>query len=447
MKKFKYLTYFTSFVLIACFALFAFVAARESGSIAEIAASNENFHNEAIFEYMKDTYREGMIYDCNGNELLVKASNPNEESLLVEPYAYSWLIGSDNPLYAQRGGIRNIYRYQLYDGSNDPYGSNIHLTIDHNLQMQAFKQLTSISHDGSIIILDNKSGAIKALASISPISYNGNEPEIFSKAVNQSEGGLNMRGIYEQDPPASTFKLITLTCAIEEGLDLDAYYYDQGYYTYQEGRRIYNYGGVAYGYVNAQQALNKSINSYFVNLAQEIGYEKLNDMYKRLLFNERIELDFSNNKLRSHVDTLIDDDVAIGNHAIGQGSIQIAPLQLASIIASYGNEGQMMHPYMIDSVGDNQISNREVLSQITSKEVVDKVNEYAHQSAISYGFDENQYGWVCAKTGTAEFQAERCHSYLALYNDDYTILISCNDINSSVELFDIMKPLVQEINN
>lgn len=447
MKKFKYLTYFTSLVLVACFALFAFVAARESGCIDEIAASNENFHNEAIFEYMKDTYREGMIYDCNGNELLLKASNPNEESLLVEPYAYSWLIGSDNPLYAQRGGIRNIYRYQLYDGSNDPYGNNIHLTIDHNLQMLAFTQLTSISHDGSIIILDNKSGAIKALASISPISYNGNEPEIFSKAVNQSEGGLNMRGIYEQDPPASTFKLITLTCAIEEGLDLDAYYYDQGYYTYQEGRRIYNYGGVAYGYVNAQQALNKSINSYFVNLAQEIGYEKLNDMYKRLLFNERIELDFSNNKLRSHVDTLIDDDVAIGNHAIGQGSIQIAPLQLASIIASYGNEGQMMHPYMIDSVGDNQISNHEVLSQVTSKEVVDKVNEYAHQSAISYGFDENQYGWVCAKTGTAEFQAERCHSYLALYNNDYTILISCNDINSSVELFDIMKPLVQEINN
>ena len=437
------------------FFIFLILLIRESAIIPGLDQDKDDFKKYAILEAIQTNCHEGMILDRNGESITLPSENYGQQALIKDGYAYSygWILGTSDPKMSLVDGIRATYAYELYDDSHNDYGSTIQLTIDSELQRNAYIALDQISDDGSIMILENNSGAIRAFATRGSVAYNGNDQAAFSSQSLVVENAQYMRGIYEQDAPASVFKLVTLACAIENGIDFNAddlaYFEDDGTYEYSNSNALTNYKGQVYGTINVQDALNYSVNTYFAYLADKLGKDALTTMYEKCMLNQDIIVDFrtnTSNTLRSSFD-LSENEASVSHSGIGQGKTMITPLHLASIIASFANDGEMMQPYMVEKVDGSKDHKHKpkVLSTTVSKQTCNKLNEYAHQAALSYGFSEAECGWVCAKTGTAEFENAKQHSYLVAYNQKYTILISCNDIATSNDLKATMKDLLMQV--
>ena len=448
---------FTNIMIIAVIVLFVLFSCGliyECAIIPGLSKKQDEFKKEAYFDYQFYECCEGRIVDCNDVDITVPTNEKAQTALIDDDYAYAfgWILGTRNVKLGIRNGIRTVHEFDLFDMSHRDRGATIKLTTDKEMQKYTYELLDQISDDGSIIVLDNQSGAIKAFATRGPLAYNGNYHSDFNDKSLSIEASRYMRGIYEQDPPASVFKLVTLACAIENEIDFSssdfAQYYDDGTYDYSDGTFLTNYQNEVYGTVDLQKALNNSINTYFAYVSDTLGKDKLAKMYDKCLIGTNITLDFrkdNTNVLYSSYN-LEENNASVSHSGIGQGLTQITPLHLTSIIASFANEGKMMQPYMVQSVdGKDDFKAKPIkLSQICSKETCDKLNEYAHKCALSYGFSEEECGWVCAKTGTAQFDSQRKHSYLVAYNQKYTFLISCNDVATSTQLLNTMKTLLMQ---
>ncbi len=453
-KKLSSLLTKMAIVVSLLFALFAVLLVRESAVIKGWDPKKDAFKEETYLYYFKKDCIEGAILDCNNNEITVASDAKGSELPIKDGYAYSfgWILGTNSEELSLRDGIRDIYGYELYDQSHKGRGSTISLTIDSEMQRSAYIALDQVSDNGSIIVLDNETGAIKAFATRGPVPYNGNDQVSFSnESLNVAESQY-MRGIYEQDAPASVFKLVTLACAIENGIDFTAddlsSFYDDGTYDYQDGSALTNYKNKVYGTIDVQAALDHSVNTYFGYLADKLGKDALSNLYDNCMIGKKITIDFRNsdsNTLKSSYD-LSANSASISHSGIGQGLTQITPLHICSIISSFANEGKMMQPFMVQKVDGSTDYHAKVkqLSQTVRKETCDILNQYAHQTALSYGFSEAECGWVCAKSGTAEFERDKVHSYFVGYNQKYTILISCNDVSTSSALSATMKSLLMQ---
>lgn len=443
-----------SIVVIVLFLLFSCGLVYESAIVPGLSKKHDDLKKEAYFDYHFYDCCEGRIVDCNDVDITIVTDQKATTALIDEDYAlaFGWILGTRNESLGIRNGIRTVYEYDLFDLSHNKHGATVKLTIDKEMQKYTYELLDMISDDGSIIVLDNQSGAIRAFATRGPLAYHGNYHADFNDASLNVEASRYMRGIYEQDPPASVFKLVTLACAIENGIDFTsdefAKYYDDGTYDYRDGNFLTNYRNEVYGTIDLQMALNHSVNTYFAYLSDTLGKDKLAKMYDKCLIGKTITLDFrdkNTNVLYSSYN-LNENGASVSHSGIGQGLTQITPLHLASIIAGFANEGVMMQPYMVQAVDgkDDFRAKALKLSQICSKETCNQLNEYAHQCALSYGFSEELCGWVCAKTGTAQFDSQRKHSYLVAYNQQYTFLISCNDVATSSQLTNTMKSLLMK---
>ncbi|MBR2067396.1 MAG: hypothetical protein IJ875_03950, partial [Solobacterium sp.] len=197
---------------------------------------------------------EGPIYDRNGNII-----SQNSTLAYPENYSYSWLLGYYSTslgmenVYGLRGNLKD-YLYFLLDKDN--VGAKVTLTTDSRIQNYAHESILQ-GIEGSVIVLDNKTGAILALASQSTVNYDGNDPMFILQS--EIEGSQFRRGTYENDPPGSTFKIITSIAALEKSRDeqLDESFFsfnDTGTYI-PEGDQfeIRNYNNIAYGQIGLNE--------------------------------------------------------------------------------------------------------------------------------------------------------------------------------------------------
>lgn len=395
---------------------------------------------------MKEEMYEGRFLDMH-EDAITQANQTGEDAFCLYSKAYAWLIGYNSPIYGSYG-LRNTYKdYLWYTKSHHQYGADIYLTTDNEMQVYAYELLSSFSHDGSIIILENETGAIRTFVSRGPVDLDINEDlSSFMTMANQTETAFLRRGTDENDPPGSCWKLVTAAAALslENADDIDFTYEDTGIYQSLDGCTIYNYGQAVYGMLDLAEALCVSSNVYFAHLAMQTGGRQLSKIYDAFLVGQDITLDFT--QLSSYY-RLDYSSFLTTQSGFGQGELQISPLHLASIGAALGNGGVMMKPYLVEKIADQTKklykAKTEVLSEALSSQVASEILQASHESALYYGFDEDTYGYVSAKTSTAD-TASGIHTYLMAITDQYTFLISTTDCSSSGELIEPMGLLLQK---
>ena len=412
--------------------------------------------NTITYDAVKDYAYEGDIVDKDG-AVIMSSYDQYHTAYAYEPecYSFSYLLGyytvanGRENTYGLRGSLADWLLFHLDD---DNKGATVTLTVDKGLQDYAYTNLLA-GQEGSITVIDNKTGAIRCLTSRSTISYNVNDLDSFLSS--DVEGAQFRRGTYENDPPGSTFKILTAAAAIEkdeeENLPDDFFTFtDTGSYTPAGSSwTITNWNDAVFGTIDLDTAFKNSVNCYFADLGIRIGQDRLLKTAQAFRIGKDIEIPFLCT-LHSKTDLGDEQPVTIAQTAFGQGNTEITPVHLALIAQAVANDGVMLQPYVVSSVNSGNMPLYRAfphkLGRSISHAVDVRLKELMHHAAENYGLTEDYYGMVYAKSGTAECANDRVHTYIVGFTEDASFCVSMNNGHASADLYGITQELVAYIN-
>lgn len=259
-------------------------------------------------------------------------------------------------------------------------GHDLVLTIDAALQQAVAEILsariaelaadTSRSRPpggGAVVVLDARSGAV--LAMVSEPTYNanmllGDDRSAYWRALEQNSlQPMFNRAVQGKYPPGSTFKPVTLLAALGRGVVTpDEVYNAVGYV--EVGGTIFRdwtltQGLAPAGPVNAVSALERSVNDYFYTIGLRAGIQAIAETARALGLGRSAGLDTRPADVAGIVPdpdwkraTLLElwypgDTV---NVSIGQGYLEVTPLQMALLYMGLANRGTVYQPYLVQSV-------------------------------------------------------------------------------------------------
>ena len=235
----------------------------------------------------------------------------------------------------------------------DVAGDTLKLTIDAGLQAYAARRLGENS--GAVTVIDTLTGGILAMASMpayDPNSFSDGIGQMEWKMLSQDERRpLVNKALQSLYPPGSTVKP-----AAAAGVGPDETVFCAG--GYRLGNRTFRCLG-RHGTVTMKRAIAKSCNTYFYAMGRRIGYDKIAVMARELGLGAEYPLPFTTQsygtipdsawKLRKYKQAWTQSDTL--NATIGQGYVQISPLQLA-VMGSRIASGRLLQPHLTGPVAN-----------------------------------------------------------------------------------------------
>jgi peptidoglycan glycosyltransferase len=307
-------------------------------------------------------------------------------------------------------GSITAWLIRLFGGSTEP--PEVRLTVVDRIQRVAAEALER--HTGAVVALVPTTGAVLAYAS-SPTSDPNRliSGDLAVIEFRQGPAALD-RVAFRLLPSGSTFKTLIAAAALEEGLRPDTILQDTTEFLAPgAGLPITNItGGTCTGgdEITLREALAVSCNTVFASLAVDMGGLVVNDIAERAGLNSI--LSFELGAAISSVSTAEELDADLGALAqtgLGERDVRVTPLQMAIITAAFGNDGEMMSPYLVDAVLTRDGS---TLKSTTSESIglliepavaddlvsmmIDVVTDGTGRAAARSDMD------VAGKTGTAE---------------------------------------------
>lgn len=287
-------------------------------------------------------------------------------------------------------------------------GATLQLTMDIELQKIVERELSQamLQYDADqalAIAMNPNSGEILALSSF-PTYDPTNFSEVDSSIYNRN---LPVFMSYE---PGSTFKIITLSAAIEEGVvDMEHEdFYDPGY-TIVEGARLrcWNRGG--HKHQSFYEVVQNSCNPGFVALGQRLGPDRLLDYIHRFGFGEKTGSNIAGESSGILFSKESFGPVEHATTSFGQG-ISVTPIQQMQAVAAVINGGTLYQPYAVSKIVDSEtneiimeqlpVAKDQVISEKTSEQV-----RHALELVVANGSGRHAYRdglRIAGKTGTAQ---------------------------------------------
>ena len=309
-------------------------------------------------------------------------------------------------------------------------GDDLVLTIDINIQSIVEKYLKEACIDnqctdgGNIIAINPKNGDILAMATYPDYNLNApyaaytDELKGIWDTADQTEKTKSLqavwrnRAITDTYEPGSTFKTITASAALEEGLvtDIDK----QGQFCCTGGIEV---AGVRikcwryyrpHGAESLRQALMNSCNPIFIGLGQKMGVHTYYSYLQKFGLLERTGIDLPGEAGSIFLTENKMGPVELATVSFGQ-RFEITPLQLVTAVSSIANGGNLVQPRVVKAIIDSETGERtdietKVKSQTISKETSEKVLSMM-ESVVSEGTGKNAKvaGYrIGGKTGTSE---------------------------------------------
>jgi len=408
---------------------------------------------ERIFEFPGFELQERSIrkFPYNGGGLMLGyLGEVSEDKLKEERYMsyqqgdYTGINGLENNyeeiLRGQRGvsyilrDVKNRPQGPYNDGKLDTAavaGKNMQLYLD--AELQAYGEKLMQNKLGSVVAIDPQTGGI--LAMVSSPGFDPNElrgpdrGKKFYELFTDPRKPLLNRATQALYPPGSTFKPLTALVALDEGVITPSFGYPCGGAYYACGRPIrctHAGGGHA---ANLRLAMANSCNAYFCHIYRlavdaakwggvEKGQQHWYDYMKAFGLGHPVGVDipyekgglipdsaFYNKRYKGVWNTCT--TVFIG---MGQGELQLTPLQMANAMALIANKGTYYIPHFVKSIDGD--STHPALKKYLEPHRVAKVSDTAFAAVIRGMQDVVEHGTgkvaqipgieVCAKTGTVE---------------------------------------------
>ncbi|WP_295904605.1 penicillin-binding transpeptidase domain-containing protein [uncultured Bdellovibrio sp.] len=247
-------------------------------------------------------------------------------------------------------------------------------TLDEDLQREADRLLKSYKPDyGAIFMIDASTGEVLAMSSF--------------QRDNPQAANLNLQATF---PAASVFKVVTATAAVDKAGVTPEHKirYNGGAYTLYKKNVLSDKVTRWTNVITLKDAFARSINTAFGRLSIEnLHPEDLNEYANRFMFNQEIPADFPVDMGVAYIPPGKGFELAEAASGYNKTN-RMSPVQGAMIAASVANDGQVVIPYLIDSVKDEKgetLYEGATLTNgnIMSKESAAKVRELMEQTVAS----------------------------------------------------------------
>ena len=318
------------------------------------------------------------------------------------------LTGTDGSIkYYSDGKGKKLSMPEVY--ISPVSGMNITLTIDLDLQLVLENELNNATKkynaEGAIgIVMNPKTGEILAMSSrptFDPSNY-----QIYSvETINRN------LAIWSSFEPGSTFKILTLSAAINEGLVniFEEHYYDSGGINVN-GTTLHCWKTKGHGDETFLQVVENSCNPGFVVMGQRLGKEKLFEYIDKFGFGTKtgIDLNGESSGILFNLDKV--GPLELATTSFGQG-VSVTAIQQVQSVSAVVNNGNMYTPYVVSSISEDEtgIIIKEFKPKLKKKNLIKKETsdlvKYALESVVANGSGHNAYieGYrVGGKTGTAQ---------------------------------------------
>ena len=239
-------------------------------------------------------------------------------------------------------------------GISEP-GNSVQLTMDSRIQRAAEQALAG--RVGAIVALDPRSGAVLAWASAP--TFDNTNIQAAIEAANASGGAdtsMYDRATLALYTPGSTFKVLTLASALENGLaTLDTIYDSPGRMEIG-GADVVSIGERGHGKISLAKAFALSSNTVFGQVADGLGAEKLVATARAFGYGQQLGLDFTTAaSVMPNPEEMTEWELAWAGagQPVGQGHTpgpQATVMQNALMAATIANNGIAMNPYVVSQI-------------------------------------------------------------------------------------------------
>ena len=216
------------------------------------------------------------------------------------------------------------------------------LTLDSDIQKIAESSLSSGTEKGAAVVMDIKNGEILASASVPDF-----DPGKIADYLD-AENSPFINRAFTAYTVGSTWKLVVAAAALDMGISPERKYECTGSITVDE--RVYKcHWELGHGEIDMEKALEISCNPYFIDLALEIGGERILETAKNLGFGTSADFGdgFSSSGGNLPSEEELSAKTVLSSFAFGQGTLLATPLQMASLASAIANGGMAVTPKLI----------------------------------------------------------------------------------------------------
>lgn len=366
-----------------------------------------------------------------------------EEADRLEPYGYrqvDW-TGRDgleesyeSYLRGRSGGLQmevdSRGRYVRALGVKEPLeGKDLTLTVDARLQKVVQKLIGS--QKGAVIVMELGEGGILAMNS-SPTF----DPNLFATAAGRKgvghyltdkEAPMVNRGIRGRYPPGSIFKIVTAMAALGRHKISALTSFNCPGYLIVGGNRFHCWTQTGHGSLILAQAFEHSCDVYFYNVGLLAGIDAIDEKAREFGFSKPTGIDLPGEKegfvpsrgwkRKVRQQGWFDGDTA--NIAIGQGYLQVTPIQALVMIAATAMNGEIFKPHVVDKIEGEKIANRHTQSMTEParhwRSIKEGLDQVINSDAGTGRLARQPTVRVAGKTGTAQSGQDKTHAWFVGY--------------------------------
>lgn len=278
----------------------------------------------------------------------------------------------------------------------------VQLTLDKNLQLTVDEVANRMIEKGAVVV-SNPNGEILAMSSRPTF-----DPQNIDEALLNEDGSLVNRALSGYDC-GSVFKIVTAAAALEYGISENQGYLCEG--KQQVGNTLFHcHNRQGHGLVGMNDAFAKSCNLYFIQLAQEVGGDRLLKMAEKLGLYDEIVLADGLVVPGAILPTSeeLQTPATLANLSFGQGKLLVSPLHIARMTAIFTANGTL--PRVRAVLGTVSVEGKLTLDEDREGETVLSATntnkmKYMMEQVVEIGTGSaanSQYYTTAGKTGTAE---------------------------------------------
>ena len=410
------------------------VSARE-----KIKSNVEKEIGDRIREYdlagvkVDEDYKRYYPYETLASKVLGFTGSDNQGIIGLEVKYEEYLKGSDGQILTLTDA-KGVELENSAEQRIDPIpGNSLTISLDVNIQKYAEQAAYKVlekkqANSVSVIIMNPQNGEIMAMVNLP--EFNLNEPytlltgETGLTAQEQQEALNKMwrnKAINDSYEPGSTFKIITMAAALEEGVvSLEDTYSCPGFRIVEDRKirchKVSGHGGETF----LQGAMN-SCNPVFIDVGQRLGIDRYYDYFEQfgLLTKTGIDLPGEARTIMHKKENM--GLVELATVSFGQ-SFQITPIELITTVSSFINGGTRVTPHFGVDIRNTegeviQTFTYPTTEHIISEETSEKVR-YILNQVVAEGSGKNAYipGYqIGGKTATSEKLPRSLKKYISSF--------------------------------
>ena len=395
----------------------------------------------------------------------------------LEAYYDSNLSGIDGKTVTAVDANRNEmpYRYSKTYPAQD--GDDIYVTIDMTLQTYLENAITDmvdtfqVANRACGIILDAKTGAVRAMASVR--GFDPNDPYAIYDQLTQSQIMLLPEGderdkavaaaretqwrnkcVTETYIPGSVFKVFTASSGLEENAISyqDRFFCSGEYPMAGKPEPFHCWKRRGHGSESFEEILTNSCNPAFISIGLKLGADKFSRYFEAFGLTEKTGIDLPGETSSVYISRNRMGDIELASSSFGQTN-SLTPIEMVTGYAAVVNGGYLLQPYVVSKIVDKdgnvvQSNSKTVRRQVISEETSAEMRR-ALRAVVENNGGSNAYikGYkIGGKSGTAQKVVkgvnERDWEYVASYccfapadDPEIVMLIMADEPNRKIDYY------------